>query len=113
MAKRKRSWARKSKELWKNNKLWAEGAREDLLRPHIEPYADVLERGWRAERDYLQKVCNEYHARISWRLADAEEPVLPLEPYDPFAPPAVEDLSPEERTARHVRLEALNLVRVM
>jgi hypothetical protein len=101
MGKGKRSWKRKSKSQRKNNKLWAKGSREDLLRPHIEPYADALERGWRAERDYLHKVCNKYHARISWRLADADELEVPLPAYDTFAPPVVEDLAPEERTARH------------
>jgi hypothetical protein len=107
-ARKKRTWKRKSKELRKSNKMWAEGAREDLLRPHIEPYADALERGWRAERDYLQKVCNEYHARIFWRLADTDEPELPLPDYDPFAPPVVEALTDEERAARHDRIEELN-----
>jgi hypothetical protein len=101
MGKGKRSWKRKSKSQRKNNKLWAKGSREDLLRPHIEPYADALERGWRAERDYLHKVCNKYHARISWWLADADELEVPLPAYDTFAPPVVEDLAPEERTARH------------
>jgi hypothetical protein len=108
---RKRTWKRKSKELRKSNKMWAEGAREDLLRPHIEAYADALERGWRSERDYLQKVCNEFHSRISWRLADHEEPELPLPEYNPLAPPVAEMLSDEERTARHDRVEDLNKVR--
>ncbi|KAJ7826544.1 hypothetical protein B0H13DRAFT_2680676 [Mycena leptocephala] len=105
---RKRTWKRKSKELRKSNKMWAEGAREDLLRRHIEAYADALERGWRSEHDYLQKVCNEFHSRISWRLADHEEPELPLAEYNPLAPPIAEMLSEEERTARHDRIEDLN-----
>jgi hypothetical protein len=90
--------------------MWAEGTREDLLHPHIEAYADALERGWRAERDYVQKVCNEYHARISWRLADAEEPELPLPDYDPFALRVQEELSDEDRAERHDRVEMLNKV---
>jgi hypothetical protein len=90
--------------------MWAEGAREDLLHPHIEAYADTLERGWRSERDYLQKVCNEYHSRISWRLADHEEPDLPLPEYNPLDPPVVETLSDEERMARHARVGELNKV---
>jgi hypothetical protein len=106
-----RVWKRKAKAERRSNKLWAEGAREDLMRPHIEAYADALQRGWRAERDYLQKVCNEFHARISWRLGDSEEPELPLPVYDPFAPPVAEDLSAEEKLARHTRIEELNVVR--
>ncbi|KAJ7831672.1 hypothetical protein B0H13DRAFT_1575001, partial [Mycena leptocephala] len=90
-------------------KLWADGAREQVMRPHIEAYADALQRGWRAERDYLQKVCNEFHCRISWRLADADEPELPLPAYDPFSPPAVEELTQEEKEARHARIEELNI----
>ncbi|KAJ7893224.1 hypothetical protein B0H13DRAFT_2339812 [Mycena leptocephala] len=105
---KKRVWKRKSKELRKSLKMWAEGAREELLRPHVEPYADALERGWRAERDYLQKVCNEYHARIPWRVGDAQEPDLPLPDYDPFAPPVTEELSDEERAERHERIDVLN-----
>ncbi|KAJ6450543.1 hypothetical protein C8R47DRAFT_1230235 [Mycena vitilis] len=108
MAKRQRTWKRKAKALRKSLKMWAEGAREDVLRPHIEPYTDALERGWRAERDYLQKACNEYHARISWRLEDHEEPECPLPAYDPFAPPVVEKLNEEEAKTRHERLQQLN-----
>ncbi|KAJ7615075.1 hypothetical protein DFH06DRAFT_1013683 [Mycena polygramma] len=105
---RPRKWSRKSKAQRKSLKMWAEGARETILCPHIEPYTDALERGWRAERDYLQKVCNEYHAKISWRLGDTEEPSLPLPDYDQFAPPTLETLSDEERDARHARQNQLN-----
>ncbi|KAJ7646084.1 hypothetical protein DFH06DRAFT_997880 [Mycena polygramma] len=108
MVKRQRTWKRKAKAERKSLKMWADGAREDLLRPHIEPYTDALERGWRSERDYLQKVCNQYHTQISWRLADHEEPALPLAPYDPFAPPVAETLTEEEESARHARHKELN-----
>ncbi|KAJ6509357.1 hypothetical protein C8R47DRAFT_1208541 [Mycena vitilis] len=108
MVKRQRTWKRKAKVERKSLKMWAEGAREDVLRPHIEAYTDALERGWRAERDYIQKVCNEYHAQISWRLADHEEPELPLPAYDPLAPPVVEQLTAEEERVRHERLQTLN-----
>jgi hypothetical protein len=104
-------WKRKAKAERRSNKLWADGAREQVMRPHIEAYADALQRGWRAERDYLQKVCNKFHCRISWRLADADEPELPLPAYDPFSPPAVEELTQEEKEVRHARIEELNIVR--
>jgi hypothetical protein len=109
--RRTRVWKKKAKEERRNNKMWAEGAREDLMRPHVEAYADALQRGWRAERDYLQKVCNEFHGRISWRLQDHEEPDLPLPAYDPFAPPVAEELTDEEKNARHTRIQELNDVR--
>ena len=95
--KRSRKWKRVAKKDRRNLKLWAEGARETILKPHIPAYTDALERGWRAERDYLREVCQEFHARISWRLADDEEPDLPLPAYDRFAIPVVEELSEEVR----------------
>ncbi|KAJ6624296.1 hypothetical protein B0H10DRAFT_2212724 [Mycena sp. CBHHK59/15] len=88
--KRNRTYKRTAKQDRRNLKLWAEGAREELLKPHIPAYTDALERGWRAERDYLLVVCQEYHAQIPWRLADHEEPEMPLPEYDPFAKPVVE-----------------------
>jgi hypothetical protein len=109
--KRTRVWKRKAKEARCNNKLWAEGACETLLKPHVEAYADAQARGWRFERDYLQTVCNEYHALISWRLKDHEEPELPLPAYDPLAPPATEELTDDEIKERNTRIEALNTVR--
>jgi hypothetical protein len=109
--RRKHVWKRKAKAECRSNKLWAEGAREEVMRPHIEAYTDALQRGWRAERDYLQRVCNEFHSQISWRLADSEEPELPLPTYDPFARLAAEDLTLEEETEKHQRLEELNNVR--
>ncbi|KAJ7175547.1 hypothetical protein C8R46DRAFT_1214018 [Mycena filopes] len=97
-----------AKQLRKSNKLWAEGTREGIMRPHIADYADALTRGWRAERDYVQKVCNEFHSQISWQLEDYEEPPLPLPVYDPFAVVPVEVLSDEERKTKLARIEALN-----
>ncbi|KAJ7731416.1 hypothetical protein B0H16DRAFT_1223290, partial [Mycena metata] len=58
----------------KNLRLWAEGKREEVLTPHIEEYTDALERGWRDERDCLQKICNEFHAKFDWRLQYHKEP---------------------------------------
>ncbi|KAJ7457582.1 hypothetical protein B0H11DRAFT_1738353, partial [Mycena galericulata] len=97
-----------SSDLPQIKKKWAEGAREALLRPHIEPYADTHNKGWRAERDYLWKVINEYHARISWRLLDHEEPELPLPDYDPLRPAPLEELTHQERAERKARMVQLN-----
>ncbi|KAJ7197987.1 hypothetical protein GGX14DRAFT_402308 [Mycena pura] len=52
--KRKRTWKRMAKKDRRNLKMWAEGARESILKPHIPVYTDALERGWRSERDYVQ-----------------------------------------------------------
>jgi hypothetical protein len=59
----------------------------------------------------LQKVCNEYHACISWRLDDNDEPDLPLPTYDPFAAPVLETLTEEEKVIKHEQIESLNGVR--
>ncbi|KAK6971979.1 hypothetical protein R3P38DRAFT_2416784, partial [Favolaschia claudopus] len=69
---------------------------------------NALERGWRAERDYLRDVCNEFHARISWRLADDEEPDLPLPDYDPLAAVEAEVLDDDETVAKRERIDTMN-----
>ncbi|KAJ7149899.1 hypothetical protein C8R43DRAFT_1128380 [Mycena crocata] len=52
---KKRVRPRVPKEKRQNLKNWAEGARETVLLPHVEPYADAVEKGWRAERDYFAR----------------------------------------------------------
>ncbi|KAJ7040215.1 hypothetical protein C8F04DRAFT_1253977 [Mycena alexandri] len=106
--KPKRNWKRIAKKDRRNLKMWAEGARESILRPHIAGYTDALERGWRAERDYLHTVCTEFHARISWQLPDDDEPELPLPEYDPFATPPVEELNEEDTISKRLRIETMN-----
>ncbi|KAK7030587.1 hypothetical protein R3P38DRAFT_2774909 [Favolaschia claudopus] len=86
----KQMWACKEKK--NQRKMWAEGARETL---------------W-SERDYLRDVCNEFHAWVSWHLADDEEPEEPLPYYDPMVAPEVEELDDEETVARRLRVETLN-----
>ncbi|KAJ7670630.1 hypothetical protein DFH06DRAFT_1124945 [Mycena polygramma] len=111
MGKRKRERkARKRvpKEDRKNLRLWAEGARESVLTPHIQGYADALERGWRAERDYLLEVCREFHTKIDWRLQDHEEPELPLRDYNPLDTVHAEDVDLEEEKAHRERVLLLN-----
>jgi hypothetical protein len=110
MAGKRKQRKRIPKESRRNLRLWAEGAREDILTPHIESYGDALERGWRAERDCLQAICNEFHAKISWRLLDYEEPDLPLADYDPLAADPEEMLSEEDEKAKRKQIETLNAV---
>ncbi|KAK7028486.1 hypothetical protein R3P38DRAFT_3190082 [Favolaschia claudopus] len=107
---RKRTWTRKEKKDRRNLKMWADGARESILQPHIAGYTDALERGWRAERDYVREVCREFHARISWRVADDEEPEEPLPEWDPQAIPEPEVLDDEETIAKRERIETMNAV---
>ncbi|KAJ7847078.1 hypothetical protein B0H13DRAFT_2362630 [Mycena leptocephala] len=90
-----------------NLRLWAEGIRETLLTPHIDPYIEALRKDWREERNYVAKVCREYHARISWRVEDHEEPDE-LPPFDPEALIPTEKLSEEEEAARSARVDVLN-----
>jgi hypothetical protein len=98
------------KESRKNLRLWAEGMQESILAPHIESYGDTLERGWRAERESLQNICNEFHAKISWRLPDHEEPDLPVAEYDPLAVEPEEVLSEDDEQAKRRRIALLNTV---
>ncbi|KAK7032027.1 hypothetical protein R3P38DRAFT_2522465 [Favolaschia claudopus] len=107
---RKRTYTRKEKKDRRNLKLWAEGARESILRPHLPAYTDALERGWRAERDYVREVCNEFHAKVSWRLGDDEEPELPLAEYDPLATAETEELDDEEIVLKRERIDTMNAV---
>ncbi|KAJ7041282.1 hypothetical protein C8F04DRAFT_1177458 [Mycena alexandri] len=107
MAKRKkRARARIPKDQRQNLRLWAEGAREQVLKPHLDKYAFERDLGWVKERAYLQKVCNEYHARIDWRLEDHEEPMLG--PWDPDALVEAESLPDDEEIEKRKRIKLLN-----
>ncbi|KAJ6477904.1 hypothetical protein C8R47DRAFT_1219805 [Mycena vitilis] len=98
-----------AKEDRKSLRLWAEGARESVLEQHIARYGDALERGrWVEEREVHQSICNEFHARISWRLKDHEEPDLPLPEYDAEKIQPVEALTAEEEEERALRVRLLN-----
>lgn len=106
----KRKYKRIPKKERRNQKLWAEGCRETILLPHVEKYADSMRFGWTAERDYFNRICNEYHTLIHWRLSDDEEPDLPLPIYDINAPPLVEELTAEEQVTRGNRIREKNKV---
>ncbi|KAK7043466.1 hypothetical protein R3P38DRAFT_2767090 [Favolaschia claudopus] len=101
MAKNK-SKKRKSQEL----RLWAEGAREIILAPHLDAYQIAKDQGRRQERKLLKKICREFHARVGWRVQDHEEPVL--KEWDPNAIEDEELLSDEEQAAKTARQEELN-----
>ncbi|KAJ7697300.1 hypothetical protein B0H16DRAFT_1706246 [Mycena metata] len=103
-----RKHKRVAKKDRRNLKLWAEGARKTILKPHIERYTDALERGWRAKRDYLREVCNEFHAQIDWRLEDHKEPDPPLPEYDKFAQRPEEELTDEELLFKRNKIETMN-----
>ncbi|KAJ6523681.1 hypothetical protein DFH09DRAFT_1329919 [Mycena vulgaris] len=108
MGRTKKPRKRVAKENRQNLRLWAEGARETVLTAHIPAYTDALQLGWREERDKLQEICNEFHARISWRLADHEEPELPLPVFDAHAVLPAETLTEEEMKVKADRRALLD-----
>jgi hypothetical protein len=108
--KEKQKRPRVAKEDRQNNCLWADGAREKILKPHIPGYTEAMDQGWAAEHRYWKKVCNEYHARVSWRLADHEEPD-DIGSWGPGDALPVETLSTEEEAQKRGRVKILNLVR--
>ncbi|KAJ7140438.1 hypothetical protein C8R46DRAFT_1046938 [Mycena filopes] len=90
----------------RNLRLWAEGQRELVLKPHLEAYSKALDGGWSEERKYIKKVQKEFHARIDWQTPDHEEPVL--KDFDPkqVLPPVV--LEPAEEVEMQSRKKMLN-----
>lgn len=104
----RKAQSRVPKENRKNLRLWAEGAREGVLAPHITPYADARARGWTAQRNYLEAVYTQFHTLFSWRLKDHEEPTMPLPPYDPNIILTPEELSPEDLVQKLARIKVLN-----
>jgi hypothetical protein len=78
------------------------------LTPHIDAYTAALNQGWHLERKFLKTVCNEFHARVSWRLPDHEEPVL--EDWDPAAIVPQEQLLEEDEKRKRERIKELNAV---
>src|ERR1700683_2862475 len=107
-----RKYKRMNKRDRQNQKLWAEGCREAILAPHIEPYADALARSAVSERDYLHRVLNEYHQLIPWNLPGDEEPPLPLLTYDPRAVAPEEFLTAEEALNKSRSIACKNKVSI-
>ncbi|KAK7020076.1 hypothetical protein R3P38DRAFT_2536029 [Favolaschia claudopus] len=107
MAKtKKRTRQRVPKENRKNLRLWAEGARETILTPHLDAYQAALDQGRRQERKMLKKICREFHARVDWRTKDHEEPML--SEWDPAGIATEEELSEDDEVAKRARIEELN-----
>ncbi|KAJ6448363.1 hypothetical protein C8R45DRAFT_1133146 [Mycena sanguinolenta] len=102
----KRVRKRVPKEKRRNLRLWAEGAREQILTPHLDAYQQASDQGRRQERKYWKKVCREFHARVDWRTEDHEEPIL--SEWDPAATVVEEVLSAEDEQARSARVDILN-----
>lgn len=104
---------RKKKEERQNAKLWAEGKRDELLTPHLEPYREACLKGWVAERDYLRMVCNHFFQNVDWRLDDKDEPPGEIKPYDPNRIDTDDDLTPEEIIAKHAKIREMEQVGVL
>ena len=107
---KKRERKRVAREDRKNLRGWADGARETVLAPHLDDYTAALDKGWRAERSYLKKVCLEFHARVDWRTGDYEEPVI--KEWDAAALVVTETLSEEDEKRKRTRLKILDAVRL-
>jgi hypothetical protein len=105
---KKRERRRVPKEERKNLRLWAEGEWEKILTPHINTYTAAMDQGWQPERKYLKNVCNKFHAHVSWRLPDHEEPVLGE--WDPTAVVPQEQLSEVDERLKRARVKELNAV---
>ncbi|KAF7325885.1 hypothetical protein MKEN_00439300 [Mycena kentingensis (nom. inval.)] len=89
-----------------NLRMWAEGARESVLAPHIPYYAAAMDRGLDEENAALNEICFEFNARIPWWTSDFEEPVL-----RPYVPGSVfvetENLTDEQKAWKEERLRIL------
>ncbi|KAJ7766368.1 hypothetical protein DFH07DRAFT_955419 [Mycena maculata] len=106
LGKRKRPSVRSPKSQRGNLKFWVEGAREEILMPYMEEYNNAMREGWRQERLVLQRICNEFHARVDWKLEDDEEPELKA--FDVTQAAQKETLPEDEEKAKHQRIKVLN-----
>ncbi|KAL1724732.1 hypothetical protein EV714DRAFT_240490 [Schizophyllum commune] len=88
----------------KNKKLWAVGAREAILLPHLAKFTEELAKSSKHAKEYRIKVCHEFNVKIPYDLPDEIEPKMPLPEYNPANPPPLPPLSEEEEK---VRAEAL------
>ncbi|KAI5824956.1 hypothetical protein K523DRAFT_356394 [Schizophyllum commune Tattone D] len=108
-AGKKRKRGGKPKEERRNRKNWAEGVREEFMKPYVPRYVDAVAKGgWPAGQAVIRELCAEYHAKIPWTLPYTKEPTTPLPEYDPMNPPVLEPLSDEEEAERSAILTELN-----
>ncbi|KAL1684835.1 hypothetical protein GGG16DRAFT_28990, partial [Schizophyllum commune] len=108
-AGKKRKRGGKPKEERRNRKNWAEGVREEFMKPYVPRYVDAVAKGgWPAGQAVIRELCAEYHAKIPWTLPYTKEPTTPLPEYDPTNPPVLEPLSDEEEAERSAVLTELN-----
>ncbi|KAJ7076265.1 hypothetical protein B0H15DRAFT_805711 [Mycena belliarum] len=106
MAQKKRERKRIPRANRKNLRLWAEGARETVLRPHFDAYVAALDKGRVEEHRFCKSVCREFHARIDWKTPDSEEPIVA--DWDPLAPTVNEVLPEDEEVRKRARIKELN-----
>ena len=59
----------------KNNKGWAEGKHEDLLRLMVPSFIQARKMGWQAEAQKLLEIQNCYHNHFPYPMQDTDEPV--------------------------------------
>jgi hypothetical protein len=78
------------------------------LAPHLDNFSAAQTKGSHEEKAYLQKVCNEFHARVDWRLGDHEEPKLTVWTADTII--AKETLPDDEEKRKRARINELNVV---
>ncbi|KAJ7058425.1 hypothetical protein C8F01DRAFT_1303984 [Mycena amicta] len=90
----------------KNLRLWAEGARESILRPFLADYSAALDHGLVPERALLRNILRVYFGKVHWSTKDDEEPTL-ME-WDPNASMTVENLSPELQSEKDRRIATLS-----
>ncbi|KAF7295611.1 hypothetical protein MIND_01101200 [Mycena indigotica] len=90
----------------KSLRLWATGAREEILSPFIPDYAAAVTRGRSAERKLLRRILVIFFSRVHWSLPDWEQPVLdPNWSADSVIMP--EQLTPEVQAFKDARLREL------
>ncbi|KAJ7062086.1 hypothetical protein C8F01DRAFT_1082651 [Mycena amicta] len=90
----------------KNLRLWAEGARETILKPYLADYGAALDRGTVAEHAILRLILREYFGRVHWSTQDDQEPVL--KDWNGSASMEVEALTPEMQQAKEERIKILS-----
>ncbi|KAF7327198.1 hypothetical protein MKEN_00296900 [Mycena kentingensis (nom. inval.)] len=104
---KKKTKPRKAKIDLQNKRLWAEGARQQILEKYIHDYAAALDRGTNDERLLLlRRILREYFGRVHWSTPDHVEPVL--QAWDPEAAQPLEDLTDTQKMLKDARVKELS-----